>query len=254
MRERSHFSVLPADLMCYRGLLMGKNMFLHSKAAAVIWKIIFLLLVGWALLDGSGILKGHYTKNFPHMFTNISNMAAWIYFLCAMVWLLARRESESHVPFFPVFKYTVTISLFVTMIIAHIMLFDAMVQDGHVVWHLVIMHYVSPVMTLLDWLFFDEKGKMPVWGPLAWISLGAAYLVFTMIATGVLGVYMGGGITADITPYPYAFLDPSLAGAGGVAGFCIGMMAAFIALGYVLFGVDHRLGKNHFDSHIIRSE
>ena len=103
------------------------------------------------------------------MFTNISNLAAWIYFLCAVIRLLMRSEVEGYEPFVPVCKYIVTISLLVTMIIAHVLLFDAMVQNGHVVWHLVVMHYVSPIMTLLDWLFFDEKGKMPLWGPFAWI-------------------------------------------------------------------------------------
>ena len=218
-------------------------MYIKNKAASIIWKAVFLLLVAWALLDGSGILAGHYTSNFPHMFTNISNMAAWVYFLCALIRLATRNESEIGVPYLPVFKYTVTISLLVTMIIAHVMLFNAMFQDGHLVWCLVIMHYVAPCMALLDWLLFDRKGKMPVWGPFAWISLGVAYLAFTMIAVGVFGIYMGGGTTADKTSYPYDFLDPSIVGTGTVVGFCGGMIVAFIVLGYVLYGIDHWMGR-----------
>ena len=115
---------------------------------------------------------------------------------------------------------------------------DTLVQGGELMWHLVALHYAVPIMALLDWLLFDRKGQMPVWGPFAWLSLVLVYLAVTMIAVGVFGVYMGGGTTADLTPYPYTFLDPAISGAGGVAGFCAGMFAAFLALGYLLLGAD----------------
>ena len=117
-------------------------MYIKTKSASIIWKVVFLLLVTWALLDGSGILAGHYTSNFPHMFTNVSNIAGWLYFLCAVIWMIPRDTGK---PFAPVFKYTVTISLLATMIIAHFMVFDAMFQDGKLVWHLMVMHYVAPL-------------------------------------------------------------------------------------------------------------
>jgi hypothetical protein len=218
-------------------------MMIRSRTACILWRAALLLFGLFGLLDGAGILTGSYHSNFPHMFTNISNLAAWVYFLCAMIRLIIRKEPEIGVPFLPVFKYTVTISLLVTMLIAHFMLFNAMFKDGHLVWCLVILHYVAPCMTLLDWLLFDQKGKMPVWGPFAWISLGVAYLAFTMIYVGVFGRYMGGGTTADLTSYPYDFLDPAIKGTGAVIGFCGAMIIAFIVLGYVLYGIDHLMRR-----------
>ena len=221
------------------------------------WKGALLFFGAWGLLDGSGILKGKYTPNFPHMFTNVSNLFAWGYFALALL-KLARQEhaqertrkmktglkgtAEAGV-FAPTAKYTATISLLVTMLIAHFMLFDAMFKDGHIVLHLVWMHYVVPCMALLDWLFFDEKGKMPLWGPFAWMSLVVGYLVFTFVAVGVFDVYMGGGTTEEVTKYPYTFLDPAIAGPGGVASFCGAMLAAFLLLGYVLYGADRLLAR-----------
>ena len=223
----------------------------HSCKSSLLWKLILIAACTWGLLDGAGITKGKYDPNFPHMFTNISNMFALAYFVCAAVRLIAlcRKHGEQGVdtgrPFAPVFKYTATVSLLVTMLIGHFMVFDAMMQDGHIVWHLVVMHYIVPIMALLDWLLFDEKGRMPLWGPFAWISLGVGYLVFTMIAVGVFGLFMGGGTTADITPYPYTFLDPAIAGAGGVALFSAAMVAGFIVLGYVMVLADRLLGTCH---------
>lgn len=64
-----------------------------------------------------------------------------------------------------------------------------------------------------------------------------------MIAVGVFGIYMGGGTTADLTPYPYVFLDPAIVGAGSVIGFCAAMLAGFIALGYIMYGIDRLMAS-----------
>ena len=215
---------------------------IKSKALSVAWKLLLVAFATFGLLDGSGILAGHYESGFPHMFTNISNLFAWGYFLVAAIWMARRNSStETAAPACNV-KYTATISLLVTMLIAHFLLFDAMFQNGQLVVHLVILHYIVPIMALLDWLLFDEKGKMVIWGPLAWMSLVLAYLAFTMVGVGVFGMYLGGGTTADISPYPYTFLDPTISGVGGVAIFCVIMIAAFLALGFVLYGIDRLMG------------
>ena len=217
---------------------------IRSKSFSIVWKVILLAAGAWGLLDGAGILEGAYRPGFPHMFTNLSNLFAWGYFACAVVWLIVRRDDPEAVTFAPQVKYTCTISLLVTMIIGHFMLSDALFQDGQLVMHLVVLHYVVPIMTILDWLLFDKKGEMPVWGPIAWLSFVLLYLAFVMIAVGVFGVYMGGGTTADISSYPYTFLDPAISGVGGVVAFCVGMIAAFAALGYAIFGIDRLLGKH----------
>ncbi len=123
------------------------------------------------------------------------------------------------------------------------MLFGDMFKGGHIVRHLVLLHYLVPIMTLLDWLLFDPKGRMPAWGPFTWISLAVGYLAFVQVGVGVFGLYMGGGNTADISRYPYTFLDPTIAGAGGVAGFSAAMVAAFIVLGFILYAIDRALGR-----------
>ena len=217
-------------------------MVIKNKTAAIVWKLVLLAVGTYGLLDGSGILAGAYTPNFPHMFTNVSNLFAWGYYLIAVIRLAMGRDAANR-PFAPTAKYTAMISLLVTMLIAHFMLFDAMFQNGQLVWHLVAMHYVVPIMTLLDWFLFDEKGRMPVWGPFAWLSLVLVYLVVVMVCAGPLGMYMGGGTTGDITRYPYTFLDPGIMGVGGVALFCGGMFVGFVVLGYLIYGLDRLLAR-----------
>ena len=215
---------------------------IRNRAASAIWKFVLVAVATYGLLDGSGILSGTYHTAFPHMFTNVSNIFAWAYFLVAAIRLVASKGDGAGV-FAPQVKYTAMISLLVTALIAHFMLFDAMFKDGQLVWHLVAMHYVVPTMALLDWLLFDEKGKMVVWGPFAWLSLAAVYLVVVMIGAGPLGLDLGGGTTTGISRYPYTFLDPGISGVGGVALFIGAMIVAFILLGYVIFAIDKALGR-----------
>ena len=217
-------------------------MYIRNKAASAIWKLVLVAIATYGLLDGSGILAGHYLAGFPHMFTNVSNIFAWGYFLIAAIRLVASKEDRPKV-FAPQAKYTAMISLLVTALIAHFLLFDAMFQDGQLVWHLVAMHYVVPAMSVLDWLLFDEKGKMAVWGPFAWLSLAAAYLVVVMIGAGPLGLDLGGGTTAGVTRYPYTFLDPAISGVEGVARCIAGMVVAFVLIGYLIFAIDRVLGR-----------
>ena len=216
---------------------------IHSKAASLVWKAVIVFFAAYGLLDGSGILAGHYLTSFPYMFTNISNIFALVYFFCAVVWLIVNYRDETKVTFAPMFKYMALMPLLVTMLIAHFLLFDTLFQNGSIVWHLVWLHYVVPIMSLLDWLLFDEKGKMRAWNPFVWMAVPIAYLAFMFIYVGVFGGYMGGGTTADITRYPYTFFDPEINGVGGVVAICVAMIGAFLVLGFVIFGIDKLLGR-----------
>ncbi len=217
-------------------------MYIRNKTASAVWKLALVLVATYGLLDGSGILAGAYLQDFPHMFTNVSNIFAWGYFLVAAIRLVASKD-DKHEVFAPQAKYTAAISLLITALIAHFMLFDAMFRGGQLVWHLVALHYVTPIMALLDWLLFDEKGKMAVWGPFAWLSLALVYLVVVVVGAGPLGLDLGGGTTADVSRYPYTFLDPAISGVEGVMLFIGAMLVAFIVVGYLLFAIDRVLGR-----------
>ena len=217
-------------------------MHIQNMAASAIWKFVLVAFATYGLLDGAGILAGTYHTGFPHMFTNVSNIFAWGYFLVAAIRLVASKSNEAKV-FAPQAKYTAMVSLLITALIAHFMLFDAMFKDGQLVFHLVVLHYVVPAMAVLDWLLFDEKGKMVAWGPFAWLSLAAVYLVVVMVGAGPLGLDLGGGTTAGVTRYPYTFLDPAISGVGGVALFIGAMVVAFVVLGYLIFAIDKALGR-----------
>ena len=66
-------------------------MHIRNKAASALWKFVLVAVGTYGLLDGAGILAGTYLTGVPHMFTNVSNMFAWGYFLVAAIRLVAGK-------------------------------------------------------------------------------------------------------------------------------------------------------------------
>jgi len=178
-------------------------------------------------------------------FTNLSNLACVIYFICAVIWVLTVGTLKN-MTFCPLFKGIVTMSITVTMLIAQCMLND-FPMNGTMGIALILLHQVVPIMTILDWVIFDEKGQITKRSPVIWICAPLIYFAYSMIATQINGD-LGNG-----SRYPYPFIDVDALGAGTVALTVIVLVAAFIALGYLYYGVDHLLAgfaqkkKKEFD-------
>ncbi len=55
----------------------------------------------------------------------------------------------------------------VTWLVAHFIL-GSFTMGASLRVSIRLVHYVVPIMTLLDWLLFDEKGRMRATSPLLW--------------------------------------------------------------------------------------
>lgn len=208
---------------------------------SLLWKILLLFAEGIGLSLGAGLFYGSYNHRFPYMFTNLSNMAVFLYFSFAVVWLI--RHGKHDVIFAPVVKHMVTMGVTVTFLIAHFFLFDRMFEGGYLHVGLLLLHYVAPIMAILDWLFFDPKGRVRIWEPPVWILEPVGYLLVAMVSVAGFGSSFGADVSLGENPYPYPFIDISQRGFAGVARFVAVACAAFVLLGYVVFAADHLLGK-----------
>ncbi|WP_329428171.1 Pr6Pr family membrane protein [Streptosporangium sp. NBC_01495] len=100
-----------------------------------------------------------------------------------------------------------------------------------------LLHYVTPVMAVIDWLFFDRIASRPKWAAaLTWLVYPMAYLTFALVRGALL--------PPDAWKrYPYPFLDVDTFGYGGVALMALALAVCFVLLGYGLIAL-HRL-VNH---------
>ena len=83
-------------------------------------------------------------------------------------------------------------------------------------WVNIVLHYLSPTVVLLDWIFIRSK-KITFKQSLSWLLFLIVFLIYSLIRGGITGWY------------PYGFLNASEVGYLGVAKY-----SAILALGSVM--------------------
>ncbi|UIJ36231.1 Pr6Pr family membrane protein [Allobranchiibius sp. GilTou73] len=72
-------------------------------------------------------------------------------------------------------------------------------------WDNTVLHYIMPIVVILDWLLLTGRRAMSVRAALGWLLGPLAYLVYSLVRGGIVGWY------------PYPFMDPGRHGYLGVA-------------------------------------
>lgn len=100
-----------------------------------------------------------------------------------------------------------------------------------------LVHIITPILVIVDWLLFVPKGRLKPYDPLLWALIPYAYLAFAF-TLGALGVEFAPGVHV-----PYPFMDVEANGVGGVIGWIAGLTVALVAVGYGYFGIDRLLAR-----------
>lgn len=103
-----------------------------------------------------------------------------------------------------------------------------------------LVHTLSPILVLFDYILFDEKGKFKKYYPMIWIFIPLQYViyVYTYSASGGEFYSIGGS-----RKYAYPFLDYEMIGYNGVIVSILFLAIAILILSYVLILYDNLRGK-----------
>lgn len=212
-------------------------MYIRSRTASLAFKVFIATIGTLTLLQQLGVFDLRLDINFVYFFTNISNIAVAAYFWCDIAAILRGRDAAN--PWAPKLKYMAMLGITVTFLVAHFMLDGGYVfQNGQFQLHMLIVHYIVPICTILDWLLFDKKGHIGWGDPLIWPAFPLAYLAYACFLVLGLGVRC-----FEDNRWPYPFLNVDVLGVPMVVGICIGLLLAFIVLGYGYAALDHALAK-----------
>jgi hypothetical protein len=96
-------------------------------------------------------------------------------------------------------------------------------------WANVVLHLVTPVYGIVDWLLFRDRVRLSLDGLWVVLLFPAVWVVFVLLR----------GATDGWVPYP--FLDPGQ-GYAAVAGYCVVILVAFLVIGAFVFCVS-RIGR-----------
>ena len=179
-------------------------------------------------------------------FTNLSNFLCFGVMLVALIQTIKRKE-DGYVTATPLLKFIGMLGILLTFLVFNFVLAGAADRNPQLNWRIgsICFHVVLPLMYIADWFLFYERKKTTWRYPIASISFPLGYAIFLLIHAAILGFD-----TSILTPtgatliYPYFFVNIETQGVGGVLMWIGILSVAFVAVGYLFFGID-KLGKRN---------
>ena len=185
--------------------------------------------------------------DFYTYFTNLSNFLCFGVMLAALI-ETAKKKEDSYVTAAPLLKFIGMLGILLTFLVFNIMLAGAEGRDPQLNWRIgsICFHVVLPIMYIADWFLFYERRKCKWYYPVASVSFPLAYVIFLLIHAAILKFD-----SSILTPtgatliYPYFFVNLETQGVSGVLMWIGILSVAFIAVGFLFFGIDRLEKKEH---------
>lgn len=220
-------------------------MYIKNKYFSLIFKILIVLIGIYGLIDSCfKSTSVSLSENFSY-YTNLSNLLCIIFFIFYIVKMLLNFTNEEH-HYYKKMKGTVTLIITVTMLVYNFVLRPFMTDmDGVMNLNSIgnyIVHLILPIMVILDYFLFDEKGLYTKKDPLYWIILPFIYWIFICIRAKI-----GKPFTYTDSLYPYFFLDIDAFGFAQIIVNVVIAIILIIILGYIYVLIDKLLSKKNYN-------
>ena len=221
---------------------------IKNRTAQLIYQTIYCTLGFVGIIASLGVFDdiSNFRWDFYVHFTNISN------YLCIAVMIIsliqtAKKKENCYVSTLPMLKFISMLGILLTFFVFNIMLAGAEGRDPQLNWRIgsLCFHVVLPIMYIVDWFLFYERKTTKWYYPLASIGFPLAYAIFILLQAVILKFDTSIMIPTTSTPliYPYFFLNLETQGVGGVVKWIFILLVAFVALGYLFFGIDRLLNR-----------
>ena len=207
-----------------------------NKIVQIIFRTIYIVLGLIGIAGSLGYFKRGLSEDFYLYYTNLSNYICFGVVLFALIKTIksSKKSLEGYCNALPKFKFMSLIMILVTCLVYNILLSkECTTADYFFSITNLILHLILPIMFALDWILFTEHGKTKWYYPLLATIMPLIYVIVILIRAAIIGNNYHGLI------YPYFFLNVTKIGFGGVIGWIAILVVVFVALGYVLFGLDH---------------
>ena len=216
---------------------------IKNRTAQIIFQTVYCTLGLVGIIASLGIFDDINTIrwDFYVHFTNISNFLCIGVMFASLVQTVKKKE-DSYVTVAPMLKFIGMLGILLTFLVFNIMLAGAEGRDPQANWRIgsLTFHVILPILYIVDWFLFRERKTCKWYYPVASIGFPLFYVAFLLIQAVILKFDSSILIPTTETPliYPYFFVNLDNLGAGGVLGWIGILSAAFVAVGFVFFGLD----------------
>lgn len=198
------------------------------KRKHVAYPVVSWLRIGFGLLALLAIVvqlaqtmqNGNSVVNFFSFFTIESNILAALVLLIIGFGALAGAKAQRSFAFI---RGAATLYMVITGIVFALLL-AGLEQRLQVTipWVNIVLHYIMPVVLLLDWLLFPPKFRFSFAQTLGWLIFPLLYLIYTLVRGSF------------VAWYPYPFLDVSQVGWVSVSIMSVVIAVGALGLAWVL--------------------
>lgn len=203
---------------------MTKRLFLIG--ARLFFGLLGLIAVGRQL--AIHIHNRYSVINFFSYFTNLSNIFAAAVLLFSALSLIQHRDPTVRDD---IIRGTATVCMALVGIVFALLLQD---QDlGSLLpWVNIVVHYIMPVVIVLDWLYQPPKARLALTQGAYWLIFPFLYVAYSLIRGAIVGWYA------------YPFFDPTKSGGfAGVALYCIAIFVVFSLLCWLFITLGNKTEK-----------
>ena len=217
---------------------------MKNRTAQLIYQSVYCAFALIGVIGSFGLFKCSFTWDLYIYFTNISSFLCFGVMLAELI-QTAKRKDDAYVSTSPKLKFISMLGTLLTFLVFNIMIAPGRSPQFLAAVECILFHMVLPIMFIVDWILFYEHGKVKWTYPLISAVFPIAYCGYVLIHAAILGFDTSILNSAGSDPliYPYFFFDPAKVGYGGIAMWVAILLAAFIAVGYLFFGVDRLLYK-----------
>lgn len=215
----------------------GGSVIVELRPVAALFRIATVAIIATGVLWMSALLTSSPFLEAFLYYTVLSNMACALWLLASLV--VTFRDIAAHGV-----RGTSTPSArgsgAITLVITVTMLtYFLVLQPATLSLTDVLLHLVTPIMMILDWVLFTPKGRVRPRDPWLWalLPLGYFMLAFAFSAAG--------GRFADGALVPYPFMDVATLGPGWVAASIAALTAGFVVIGYLILLADSAFTRAH---------
>ena len=217
-----------------------------NRTAQLIYQSFYCALGLVGIFASFGIFDDYtmFRWDFYVHFTNLSNYFC-IGIMTAQLVQTAKKKENSYVTTAPLLKFIGVLAILLTFVVFNALLAGAADRDPQLNWRVgsLLAHVFLPILFVGDWFLFRERGKVKWYYPIASVGFPLAYMIFIFIQAAILKFDTSILIPGTNTPliYPYFFVNLKTQGVAGVAKWAVLMFVAFMAVGFVFYGIDRIL-------------
>lgn len=216
---------------------------------ALIYRVLCFILIFAGIASQVRLFSGNVSLGIFMYYTIQSNILAFVLF-GMLIWKsiidIKDNKKLTKCSYYERFSMIVSIDIFLTLFVFWVLLAPGaftMTGDANYLTSFdnLMVHLITPIFCFIDYILFQDKGKLKYKDTLYVVVYPLCYVAFTSIC-GFLGYVYGTDVSGRASHVPYFFYDWEVLGLFSFV-YIFALLAFFIALSNGFYFLDKKVAS-----------